>query len=325
MASLSRPPVVLGDFIPGEKVTTPQKRTASSPAESLLRKHRLQPKLLVIPPPLSLDEEEEVEGGGGPVTMSAIKAMFRAETGRLQSTMTEQFNKCLVSLNAQVYERLDDVDVEVEQLKTKFERLQRNFDELEMKMEEAENRSRRNNLRFSGVPMRQGENCIAVIQQMCAEVLEIPQPVFVNRAHRTAPNRFGQKDLIAHFPNDYDIRQIYSRVKKFKEKNFKIFVARDVVGRAAHVERVLVGFRKKLKDDKKVDIKLAFGGFFFKDFRFSVDKWNDGLLWGREDGLKKMEELLGFSVANLWDGSISGEEERLKKKKREGGGDGETE
>ena len=91
-------------------------------------------------------------------------------------------------------EKLKAVEFVMKEITDKAERRDKTIEALEIKIDELENRSRRNNLVFYGVPeptRAEREDCLKTMQELLVDIvgLEIDVTVDIDRCHRTPTHR----------------------------------------------------------------------------------------------------------------------------------------
>jgi len=116
------------------------------------------------------------------------------------------------TLDDRLREKLDPILAALEGVKQEVECLQgmvsslehENF-ELKDKLRQSEDRDRRQNLRFVGFPLVQGENCFQSVTDFCCKTLGL-EKVSINRAHRISKSPGAA--IIANFIWDGEVQSI---------------------------------------------------------------------------------------------------------------------
>ena len=255
------------------------------------------------------DESSRMSG----VSLADLRQLLKEENKTMKEELLADLDVRLGVLEKKVDTRLDSQDLELQRLKHKCESQQAELDLVNLKLEQMDNRNRRNNIIISGIPPPAHgvrEDCIQLVEQLCIKRLGM-RDVFVNRAHRGKANKFGQMDVVAHLPNDWQLREVFRNAKHLKGSN--IFIKKDVIGMAARTEKAMVRFRKLLVA-KNVRITVAFECFYFQRTRFYCLQ-RDGLLvlkQGSICGLYVLSDLLQFDVSDLWALAIGDEKLRFE-------------
>src|SRR6267143_408779 len=232
------------------------------------------------------------------ISVAQMRLLIRQENATLKTEFLQEVDAKLTVVDS----RLDSYDNEIAQMRQSMDTLRGRVADLEWQKELADNRSRRNNLIFAGFPPSQGkEDCIQKVTDLCLNVMGVG--AFVNRAHRLRPKHNGQRDIVAHIPNDSNIRAIFKNCAKLKGKN--IFIKKDLIGYSASVSTVLNRFRKNMAD-KKVKLVLAHECFYYEKLRFTVDGPIHAMVLkqGQMDGCQILAQKVGWDVSELWQKSI---------------------
>ena len=162
-------------------------------------------------------------------------------------------------------EKLKAVEFDMKEITDKAECRDKTIEALEIKIDELENRSRRNNLVFYGVPepaRAEREDCLKTMQELLVDFvgLEIDVTVDIDRCHRTPTyrrNEESSKPRMIHvaFPSFVTREKVCKEsVQKFKSCEFKgrkIFVADDLSRRVLQLCKKKMGLFNKLKAEKK--------------------------------------------------------------------------
>lgn len=123
----------------------------------------------------------------------------------------------------------EDVKKKQELLQKENKDLTRKNDQLTQRMSELEQHSRQNNIEIKGVPVTQGEDCLAILQQI-GDKVECPvSNADIDVVHRV-PAKNNEQHIIARF---------CSRTKKaeFAGKAKKARLTAGAIGYQAHQQR----------------------------------------------------------------------------------------
>lgn len=155
-------------------------------------------------------------------------------------------------------EKLDAVNMDVSELKSQVKALQKEKASLTAKVDDIENRSRRNNLVFYGVP-ESGESCADTMKdvfQFAGLNMEIP----MERCHRTPTvprNDNRDKPRMIHIAfQSFSTKEMVRKecIRKFKSSEYKgkkIFVDDDFSDRIRRLRREKMDKFKQLKSENK--------------------------------------------------------------------------
>ncbi|XP_030048126.1 LOW QUALITY PROTEIN: bifunctional heparan sulfate N-deacetylase/N-sulfotransferase 3-like [Microcaecilia unicolor] len=170
--------------------------------------------------------------------MSAVRKTIREAVTDIQKEVREIGGRV-----EQLEDTLEHVEGEIEGLRTALTIVQAEKAKLQLEVEDLENRSRRNNLRFKGVPETdQNKDCAQVIRELCARILDIgmegqtnmeESEIRFDRVHRSlGPRRDQQpRDIVVCF-KDYTIKdKIWKKARSQGEilwDNNKILVFQDL-------------------------------------------------------------------------------------------------
>ena len=158
------------------------------------------------------------------------------------------------------------LDFDNNKLHSEMESIKKENKQLVEKIDDLENRSRRNNLVFFGVPERDGrgeENCFETVIDLLQNFVGIEDvSKYIERCHRTPSYRNRSAELITkprviHVAfSSYVIKEKVRKasIEKFKSmkyKDSKIFVNVDLSARVLQLRKNLMGQFMKLKKEGK--------------------------------------------------------------------------
>ena len=191
--------------------------------------------------------------------LSLQEAVSRVETtqnklesslgDRLKKLIDEKVGPCMeeVRSNQEIIQGdIDELANRQESLVTENEQLHSRISELEDKLDMAENRSRRNNLLFWGIPTQVKEtwdDCERKVLDIIHNTMGIVDDVLIERAHRVG------KAIIVAFQAYKDRQLVLSHGSKPKGTN--VYVNEDFSESVCRKRQGLSSLRKSLKADGK--------------------------------------------------------------------------
>lgn len=195
-----------------------------------------------------------------------------------------------------IIEELNSLREENRVLKNEVSELKKQNREIQCKLNDLENRSRRNNVIIKGLKREENSNITELVKKFCVEMLGTRADIWINRAHPLGKNR-KNGPVIAHIPDDYDIKCIFKNVRNLKGTEY--IVHRDFSETTRRVRAKLFEIKKEIKKvlpAKEVVIvqdKLLVEG---KTFTMECGKLRTTV---SEDGLRELSEFLGHDFAYL--------------------------
>src|SRR5271154_5916526 len=271
--------------------TTPKrvKRSAASPTETIADDAS-------VTSDNDTEEEEQVYDKDAPLTIGVLQSLLERSERRIVKNLELGFGKKLKALEGRMVAKNLDQDNYISQLGGNVKELRDKDWELNRRMDDLENRSRRNNIKISGLEELKGEggreDGVSRVVDFCVKELEL-EDIWVNRAHRLPADwKTGKKDFIAHIPRDSDYQAIFRNAAKLKGK--QIFISRDLVGYHLSNHRYLTKFRKSMFD-RNIKIKLGADCFYYGERRYYID-WNNNLVMRGEGGEVDASEFLSNVV-----------------------------
>ena len=187
---------------------------------------------------------------------STISAMFRAH---MEAT-NKRIDDILVKMN-DIQHSLEFTQAEVQDLKEqpmsstsqvpsesdpvkRLEDLENDFADLQDKIDDLENRSRRNNLCFEGVPEQDGgektwEATEKRLREFVLPKLGVPEDIVIERAHRVGQRQRSQRPrmIIARFLNFKDKEKVLQARKRLAGTN--IYINEDFSDRIKMIRKDL--------------------------------------------------------------------------------------
>ena len=194
---------------------------------------------------------------------STISAMFRAH---MEAT-NKRIDDILVKMN-DIQHSLEFTQAEVQDLKKqpmsstsqvpsesdpvkRLEDLENDFADLQDKFDDLENRSRRNNLCFEGVPEQDGgektwEATEKRLRELVLPKLGVPEDIVIERAHRVGQRQRSQRP-----------RMIIARFLNFKDKEKVLQTRKRLVGTNIYINEDFSDRIKMIRKDLWPKVKAA--------------------------------------------------------------------
>ena len=156
-------------------------------------------------------------------------------------------------------ETLTAVTMQVTDLEKQIKSLEADKAHLISKVDDIENRSRRNNLVFYGVPEAEQSSCVETVKDIFAFVGLNPDEIPIERCHRTPTFRRNdqEKPRMIHVAfQTFSQKEMVRKecIKKFKTSQFmgkKVFVDDDFSDRIRRLRREKMDTFKRLKAENK--------------------------------------------------------------------------
>ncbi len=183
---------------------------------------------------------------------------------RLEHRLESIIIKRLDELAAQDHEeKFTACSMKVDDMQAEVDKLKKEKDAMLVKLDDLENRSRRNNLVFHGVPEQNGkEDCLQTVSDILHNIVGMPHELCqqVERCHRTPTHAASvnkDKPRIIHtafssFATKEKIRK--ECMKKFARDQYKgkkLFVSEDFSARVLQLRRGKMDLFKRLKAEGK--------------------------------------------------------------------------
>lgn len=174
-----------------------------------------------------------------------------------EKRLDEKFTKKI----EEVQEKVDAIDITVSNLEREVKELKKVRSSLEVKIDDLENRSRRCNLVYHGLPEKPGEKCQEAIESLLSDFVGVDMTApgtAIERCHRTpaTPRDDGKPRIIHVAFSTYSGKEKVRKacIEKFKSQKFqgnKLFVSDDFSRRVLSMRYEKMGKFKKLKDERK--------------------------------------------------------------------------
>ncbi|KAJ1103579.1 hypothetical protein NDU88_001000 [Pleurodeles waltl] len=190
--------------------------------------------------------------------------LSQEETRRETKDQLNQLNTHLTLLStqvSQVEQRVSDLEDVENQVETSTSQIQSELEDLQIKLDEMENRSRRSNLRFVGVPeeIEKASSVTKAVSELICKTILLDRAetgdLSIMRAHRVPfirpANSKYSRTILVNF-GDYRIKeQILSQARKAREfkmdDSFSFCVFSDMSVTAAHRRCEFVGLIDNFK------------------------------------------------------------------------------
>src|SRR6266478_2818863 len=133
----------------------------------------LQPKALFSPGVNKRQRESPVTPPAMSLSVAELRKILKEELATQSEDLTEKISAKVGALEAQMNKKFESQQALIDQLMAKQRSYQDQMGELKQDKENADNRARRNNLVFAGIPEDPNgrENCIDKIRGLCIQVL----------------------------------------------------------------------------------------------------------------------------------------------------------
>ena len=232
------------------------------------------------------------DGGDGdqcrpPQWFSSFSQKFNDRFSRLEERMETLLVKRLDEFGLKLDENAEKVTactIQLDEAMLELRRMKKEKEEIIEKLDDLENRSRRNNLVFHGVPEARGEKCQETVKALLCDFVGIsPDTIEIERCHRTPTgpaSTADHKPRIIHVAfSTYGMKEKVRKscIAKFKKNKFKeekIYVSEDFSKRVMNKRKNKLDKLKQLKEEGKKPFfifpdKLAYrnkeGKLFFVD------------------------------------------------------------
>jgi len=173
--------------------------------------------------------------------------------------------------------------------------------QLRTRVNDLENRSKRQNIIFSGLWRGPGETtaqCEGILAEFCFQQLGI-QNIQTNRCHRLPTGSQQFPDMIANFTYQSEVDLIFQRLPRLKGTKF--FVRRDLCADSRKIMEALRNLRGELFK-KKIKTTLGFDCLFQEQDRYTVNDCME-LKCGSEDGCELLKSKFGLDAKAMWEGA----------------------
>ena len=180
-----------------------------------------------------------------------------------EQRLDERFKAISENLD-EIKEKFNAIDFEVEKLKTDIAGLQKENNDLNAKIDDLENRSRRSNLVFYGIPELDSgkEDCVKTVTSLFQDFVGVQiNPDHIDRCHRTPTFRVPSqtKPRIIHVAfSSFKTRELVRKscIQKFKNKEslfngHRLFVSEDFSRRVQLMRKAKMDNFKRLQQQGK--------------------------------------------------------------------------
>ncbi|XP_049268747.1 uncharacterized protein LOC125757325 [Rhipicephalus sanguineus] len=228
----------------------------------------------------------DIETNPGPTDPVILAELKKISTGqsallsevqdlKVQLHTTEKTIRGLSDRIAQLeehYKTLSTVQSELVTLQTSMAATSRHIETLEARFEDAENRSRRNNLLFHGLPDTNHSETFSesegLIMNLCSEHLNIKiDPKEIERAHRLGRYKAGlQRPIIVRFTSFKTKEVILSNGKKLKGTTYAI--RQDFSRSVQNARKHLIAFAR----NKSTAFSCPYKTLFLRSKRYAFDE-----------------------------------------------------
>ncbi|XP_050043438.2 uncharacterized protein [Dermacentor andersoni] len=227
----------------------------------------------------------DIEMNPGPSTDAVLAELKKLSAGQttiiadmqgLKSQCTAT-SAALVDLSKRLadleghYQKLLPMQIEIQTIRTDTEQTAKLVHTLNARVDDAENRSRRNNLVFYGLPDTAASETSAaseeIILRLCSEHLNVPlEPQDIERAHRVGRHSANHpRPLIVRFNHYKKKEMVLSNGRKLKGTDLSM--GEDFSPAVREARRKLVSFAKA----KSVPFSLRFKTLFIGSKRYVYD------------------------------------------------------
>ena len=184
---------------------------------------------------------------------------------RLEGAVTKRLDELTMELKAQ-FDKINSLEFEEANLKSELKTVREENKNLSQKIDDLENRSRRNNLVFYGIPEKVGlgyENCVDTLSGILRDFVGLNEDDLktIERCHRTPTHRTDADDTkprIVHVAfSSFVAKQKVRKacIDKFKTHDYngrKIYVSDDFSRRILQLRKnKMTTFKKLQKENKK--------------------------------------------------------------------------
>jgi hypothetical protein len=247
-------------------------------------------------PHISPDNSTSAKMTDSDQLLSKIQAMFDDQTKTLEKQISD------LKLELKVKE--EETSKKIESVQDEIRDLRHDNVNLRREIEDMRDRMCRNNLIFRGLkegPRESQDKCSKLLGDFLKHELGCSE-VFLNRAHRLGKVRPGfDRPVIAHIPNDYDIKQIQASTNRLKGTKYS--VSEDVCKRVREIKSAFLHIRREAKK-VQIPVKVTYDHMFVNDRYYSVgENWT--LECEKKNGIPVLSEALGMDAQKVWLEAVS--------------------
>ncbi|XP_072016548.1 uncharacterized protein [Amphiura filiformis] len=211
----------------------------------------------------TMDTSQEIDSPPQWFTMFFADFEQRLEM-RLEGAVTKRLDELTVELKAQ-FDKINTLEFEQANLKSELKTVREENKSLAQKIDDLENRSRRNNLVFYGIPEKVGlgqENCIDTLSSILRDFVGLNEDDMktIDRCHRTPSHKTvgdNTKPRIIHVAfSSFMAKQKVRKecIDKFKTNDYngrKIYVSDDFSRRILQLRKSKMETFKRLQRENK--------------------------------------------------------------------------
>ncbi|KAM7303424.1 uncharacterized protein ISCGN_013382 [Ixodes scapularis] len=203
----------------------------------------------------------DVELNPGPMTKAQIEQLGKIETIllELQSGQMTVLGKLagIEAKQADLERKFDTISLKTNDIEKRVLQIEGSGRKLEAKLDDLENRSRRTNLVFFGVPdnsrSETWEESERLITKICKDVLSLD--VLIERAHRLGKHKDGKnRPIVVNFPG-WKVKESVLR-SAFKFKNTSFSVSEDFSLAVQEKRRQLWNYAKEKRQNRENKVHL---------------------------------------------------------------------
>lgn len=174
------------------------------------------------------NQNEQHAASNAPLTLADMEKLLNSMEDRIIAKLSVQLSADRATIDRhdqtiqQMETSLNDMEARLLTLKSTCKTLSRENEALKLKTDDLENRSRRNNIRITGLPEKvEGSHPTAFMEVFLEETFgaeSFPSPPSVDRAHRVAISRRKQDD---------PPRPFIARIHRYQDKERILKLARE--------------------------------------------------------------------------------------------------
>lgn len=226
------------------------------------KKHDESEELAADPP--ASDDSAHGESDSPAVSLADIQKLLTGMEERIITNLSAQIasNHAAVVKHSQAIQDIEtsmnDFEGRIATLESTVGNLLKENDQLKLKADDLENRSRRCNIRITGIPEKaEGPQPTSFIESFLGEVLgadAFPRPLTVDRAHRVAIQRRQNNSprpfiaCIHHFQMKQRIMQLAREKGRLSYKGSEIRIYADYSAEVARRRAVFTPIKARLRE-----------------------------------------------------------------------------
>lgn len=211
---------------------------------------------------------------------SRLESRFTSLEQHMEALVVEKFEKISLQVKANE-ESISACSIQIDEVVGEVKKLKREKEALEFKLDDLENRSRRQNLIFHGLPESPRENTQKLVEDLIRDFVGVkPSPevptITIERCHRTptvatSDPKGAKSPRIVHVAfSTYVARELVRKacISKFKENAFQghqIYVSEDFSKRVTAQRKGKLDKLKELRKEGKKPFFLYPARLAFRD------------------------------------------------------------